>query len=416
MANERRESLVVQDADFRSEEGPPRSAFRGSNLLGVRDHNERLVLTLIRQRGPLAKAQIARLSGLSAQTVSVIVRALEADGLLSKGAPVRGKVGQPSVPIDLNAGAAYFLGLKIGRRSAELVLINFFGKVVSRAQLTYRYPTPTGILEFTEASIDQLVGQLAPHEAERVAGLGVAMPYQIWQWARVIGLPENAMDGWRDVDVRAEMETFCDYPVYIQNDASAACGAELVFGNRSHPRDFLYFYVGYFVGGGVVLQDKLFTGRTGNAGALGSMPLPAPDGTVVQLIELASLSALEMAMRERGQDSASLWTAPDGWSVEDALVGDWTRNAAHGLAHAIGAAAAVIDFEAALIDGWLPAALRRRLVEETRVHLESLNLAGIVPPVVQEGSVGPDARVVGAASLPLCERFFVNVSGTIARG
>ena len=117
---------------------------------------------------------------------------------------------------------------------------------------------------------------------------------------------------------------------------------------------------------------------------------------MVQLIELASLSALETAMRERGQESASLWTAPDGWSVEDALVGDWTRKAAHGLAHAIGAAATVIDFEAALIDGWLPAALRRRLVEETRVHLESLNLAGIVPPVVQ-GRLGSvrDARVVG---------------------
>ena len=74
---------------------------RGSNQTGVRAYNERLVLSIIRQGGPLPKAAIARLTGLSAQTVSVIMRALEEDGLLTKGDPVRGKVGQPSVPLGL---------------------------------------------------------------------------------------------------------------------------------------------------------------------------------------------------------------------------------------------------------------------------------------------------------------------------
>ncbi|WP_236646175.1 winged helix-turn-helix domain-containing protein, partial [Sulfitobacter sp. HI0021] len=54
----------------------------------MRAYNERLVLSLIRRSGPTSKAEIARLTGLSAQTVSVIMRALEADGLLKKGARV----------------------------------------------------------------------------------------------------------------------------------------------------------------------------------------------------------------------------------------------------------------------------------------------------------------------------------------
>ena len=58
---------------------------RGSNQSGMRAYNERLVLSLIRQTGALAKAEIARRTGLSAQTVSVIMRALEADGLLLRG-------------------------------------------------------------------------------------------------------------------------------------------------------------------------------------------------------------------------------------------------------------------------------------------------------------------------------------------
>ena len=52
---------------------------RGSNQSGMRAYNERLVLSLIRRSGPTSKAEIARLTGLSAQTVSVIMRALEAD-------------------------------------------------------------------------------------------------------------------------------------------------------------------------------------------------------------------------------------------------------------------------------------------------------------------------------------------------
>ncbi len=405
---------MEQEPGVLAEEKPRRALFRGSNLIGVRDHNARLVLTLVRQLGPLAKAHLARLTGLSAQTVSVIVRALEADGLLARGEPVRGKVGQPSVPIALAAEGAFFLGLKIGRRSSELVLIDFTGAVVARTQLTYSYPTPSGILRFASDSIDRLVGRLPPHKAERVVGLGIAMPFQIWEWAHAIGLSDDAMAAWRDTDIRAAVEAICPYPVYIQNDASAACGAELVFGTRDRPADFLYFYIGYFIGGGIVLGDKVFTGRTGNAGALGSMPVPAADGRVVQLIAVASLSRLEAMMRARGEDSQSLWVAPDGWTVSEDLVAAWVADAARGLAHAIAAAVSVVDFEAVLIDGWLPADLRRRLVAETLARLERLDLAGLVRPSVSEGSVGPDARVLGAASLPLAERFSVTFSGTIA--
>jgi predicted NBD/HSP70 family sugar kinase len=397
--------LRIPDPD--AEEGRLPSGVRGASTAGVRDHHERMVLTLLRQHGPLPKAQIARASGLSAQTASVIVRALEADGLLVKGEPQRGKVGQPSVPIALAADGAYFLGLKIGRRSAEVVLTDFKGEVVASTRVTYAFPTPPDVIAFAAQSIRQLQIQLPPIQRARIAGLGIAMPFQIWEWARTIGLPPGAMDAWRGLDIRRAIEDACGYPVLVENDATAACGAELVFGAAPRPHDFLYFYIGYFVGGGLVLGHSLFVGRTGNAGALGSMPVPAPSGGVVQLIDLASLSRLEARMRADGQESASLWAAPDGWQVAPATLDAWVAEAAHGLAHAIAAAASVVDVEAALIDGWLPASLRATLVRETAASLERINLAGITAPEVREGSVGPDARVLGAASLPLSERFLV---------
>ena len=70
---------------------------RGTNQLGVRLYNERLVLSLIRQHKSLPKADIARLTGLSPQTISLIMNQLTKDGLLLKGRPLRGRVGQPSL-------------------------------------------------------------------------------------------------------------------------------------------------------------------------------------------------------------------------------------------------------------------------------------------------------------------------------
>src|SRR6476661_2491037 len=90
---------------------------RGTNAAGVRAYNERLVLSLVRRHGGLSKAEISRLCGLSAQTVSVIMRSLEKDGLLIRGERLRGKVGQPSTPMRLNPDAVFSFGVKIGRRS-----------------------------------------------------------------------------------------------------------------------------------------------------------------------------------------------------------------------------------------------------------------------------------------------------------
>ena len=383
-------------------------AARGGNQSGLRARNERLVLTLVRQNGPLSKAEIARISGLSAQTVSVIMRALEADGLLQKCTPVRGKVGQPQVPMRLAPGGAFFLGLKVGRRSLDLVLTDFLGKVLGRVHLTHRYPAPDGVVRFANDAIGQLLDQLDAAERARVAGLGIAIPFRLWDWARPLGVRQQDMDPWRGRDIRAEIESGWSFPVYLQNDASAACGAELVFGETEDLGDFLYFFIGFFIGGGVVLNRRLYTGRSGNAGALGSMPVGTGSGRLRQLVDVASLSALERAVQDAGGSADAIWESPHAWTLPEAALDGWIDGAAAGLAHAIAAAASVIDFEAAVIDGWLPDEIRARLVAAARTKLDALIVAGVELPALRAGMIGSDARALGAASLPLSERFLLD--------
>jgi predicted NBD/HSP70 family sugar kinase len=380
---------------------------RGTNQSGMRDHNERLVLSLVRQHGSLAKSDIARMTGLSAQTVSVIMRELEEDRLLVRQAPLRGKIGQPSIPMALNPEGAFFIGLKIGRRSAELVLIDFLGNVRAMLQHSYRYPAPRETVEFVTTGIKTMRGELTPAQDKRIAGLGIAMPFELWNWADTAGAPRDVMDEWRHRDIRADIQSQCEFPVYLQNDATSACGAELVFGQAGAARDFVYFYIGAFAGGGIVLNGRLYSGPKGNAGALGSMPVPGPDGKPTQLIDVASIAMLEKALSAKGIDGSHLWTSPQDWGDIGPEFEEWIASASRALAFAIVAASSVIDFEAAVIDGWMPLDVRRRLVEAIRQAISGIDAEGLKLPFVREGTVGIHARALGGASLPLSERFLI---------
>ncbi len=383
---------------------------RGSNQSGMRAHNERLVLSLVRQQGALAKSDIARLTGLSAQTVSVIMRALEQDGLLLRGEPVRGRIGQPSVPMSLDADGAFFFGLKIGRRSADLILIDFTGRVRGTRRQVYRYPTPDAVMAFMTGALPELTASLPPALRGRISGMGVAMPFQLWNWVQYIGAPQSEMDAWRDRDVQAELAALSGMPVYVQNDATAACGAELVFGTGDRPKDFLYFYFGYFIGGGLVLNGQLFTGRTGNAAGVGPMPVPGPDGRMGRLLSVASLSTLGHAMEAGGQSSDQLWERPDGWDVADDILAPWIHRAAEGLASAILSAATLLELECVLIDGWMPVEMRAAVTTATRTALRRLDLSGITEPRIREGTIGAGARALGAAAVPLSQRYLIDAN------
>ncbi|MFN3844527.1 MAG: ROK family protein [Paracoccaceae bacterium] len=374
----------------------------------MRAQNERLVLTLLRQHGALAKSDIARITGLSAQTVSVIMRALEQDGLLARGEPQRGRIGQPSIPMSLASDGAFFFGLKIGRRSVDLTLIDFLGQVVGMQRRIYRYPTPDGVVSFVREAWPQLISDLPAPLRNRIGGLGVAMPFQLWNWVQSIGAPQAEMDLWRIRDIQSELATLTGMPVYVQNDATAACGAELVFGTGERPKDFLYFYFGTFIGGGLVLNGQLFTGRSGNAGGVGPMPVPGPDGQTRRLFDVASMSLLADAMDAAGESSDHLWEQFDHWQVSRPVLDAWMDTAARGLAYAILSATALIELEAVVIDGWMPVSVRSKLAARTHTALHQLDLAGIDPPVIREGTVGADARSLGAAAIPLSQRYLID--------
>ncbi|MEO6013296.1 MAG: ROK family transcriptional regulator [Devosia sp.] len=385
----------------------PGASNRGTNQIGVRLYNERLVLSLIRQHRELPKADIARLTGLSPQTISLIMNQLTVDGLLLKGNPTRGRVGQPSVPYSLNPEGALAFGIKIGRRSVDLYLINFVGEIIEALHETYDYPTPSRVREFARAGIERVVAGLSKGQLARIAGLGIGAPYEMWTWHEEIGAPKDEIDIWRTINIRAEIASVCPWPVYYSNDITAACAAELLFGIGADHIDYLYVFIGSFIGGGLVLNGHLFPGRTQNAGALGSMPAQGASGSGrPQLMHIASIYVLERKLVAEGRDAKVLWQSPDDWGDDlGAVLDEWIAEVATTLAYAIVAAVAVIDIETVIIDGAFPRAVRQRVIEQTRVAIGKVRQQGLSRFSLVEGSIGNAARAIGGASLPLLANF-----------
>ena len=379
---------------------------RGTNQSGVRLYNERLVLSLIRRHGALAKAEIARLTGLSAQTTTVIMNRLETDGLLVAGKPQRGRVGQPMVPYSLHSDGAFSLGMMIGRRGCDLVLVDFVAGFRKRLRLTYAYPMLDALLDFARKGINELRGELSLSEQTRISGLGIAMPFELWSWGEEVGAPEGALENWRNFDLPGAIGQFVPWPVHVFNDATAACAAEHTFGRGIQYRDFAYFFIGTFIGGGVVLEGNIFPGRSGNAGALGSLPVMRRGASrPEQLIKRASIYSLETRLRTEGFSANLIWDSPDDWKGFEPLLSEWIGEAAEALAQASVSAAAVVDFEAIVIDGIFPIDVRARLIDAVRKALLALDSKGLTPFEVVEGSIGRDARTLGGAALPLLATF-----------
>ena len=391
-----------------------RSLSGGVNQQGVRDHNERLILTMIQRHGTLPGSDLARRAGLSPQTVSVILRGLEQDGIVERGDPQRGRVGKPSIPMGLAADGVYSFGLKIGRRSADLILADFHGVIRGQLQTTYHYPLPDTVIGFLRSGMDRLSQGMSPAALARIAGIGVAQPFEIWNWHETIGAPADALAVWRGLDFAAEVARFSPLPVFLENDATAACRAEHVYGRGREFRDFAYFFVGSFIGGGIVLNNSVFEGATGNAGAFGSLPARRADGSDCQLIDTASIYLLEADLTRAGLSPARLWAQPQDWTGFPGLLDRWIDMAARSLARAAQTVASVIDFEAVLIDGGFPADVRDRLVARVRDALPRLDTRGLNPPRIEGGLVGGNARALGAACGPVFSQYLLNTHASLS--
>jgi predicted NBD/HSP70 family sugar kinase len=378
----------------------------------MRQFNERVVLQAIRLNGSVAKAEIARLTHLTAPTVQIIIARLEADGLVHKLEPIRGRVGQPSVPMALNPDGAFSIGVKIGRRSLDMLLLDFTGQVRERSELKYDFPDPDTLFVDIKQRLRKLVLSLPVALRSRLHGIGVAAPLSLGGWQSVLGIESHLAMKWTQIDIRERIGAMTDLPVQFVKDTAAACVAELVAGRGRSMSSFLYVFIDTFIGGGLVLDSQLRSGITGNAGAVGSLSLAlVQDGNVSppkQLLNCASLIKLEERFVTKRLDPNAVLDNRAMQKPWWPLTEMWLRDAGPAVALAVNSAACLLDLEGVIVDGSFGRELLRAMLTAVNRSLDQYNWEGVSRPAVLEGTIGSDARAIGGGLLPLYANFGVD--------
>lgn len=331
----------------------------------LRAINDRAALELLLARGPLSRAELGRLTGLSKPTASQLLARLEAARLVVPTGTTAGRPGPGATLYEINAGAAHVAGLDVTPARIRVAVADITGRTVA----VHRLATPgrrggrivERVAEALEPALDD--AELTRADLHRVViGTPGALDPGTGRLRYAPHLP-----GWHSPRLLAELAEGLGVPVDVENDVNLAAVAEQRVGQAQGVDDFVLLWADEGIGAAVVIGGRLHRGHTGGAGEVGYMPMPG--SPLVRNVrrensggfqELAGAPAVRALAREhritahsaRDAVSAARRLADRGDATGTAFLGTLAQRLATGLA----AIVAVVDPELVVLSGDIPTA------------------------------------------------------------
>ena len=234
----------------------------------ARDINSRIMLNLVRKHQPLSRADLMRRSGLQRSTVSVITEQLISEQWLREGAMGHALRGRKPTFLHLNENRAGIFGINIQPGTTDIALANLSGHFLTQESMT----TPASSDKFV-SQISQRICELRkeyPHMAYE--GIGVSLPGRVDLSSQKFVFAPNL--GWREMDLKAQLEDATGLSVELENAANACALSEFWFGK--HPegvRNLVVVTVSEGIGVGMILNGQLVRGTSGMAGEFGHVTI-----------------------------------------------------------------------------------------------------------------------------------------------
>ncbi|WFU04447.1 ROK family transcriptional regulator (plasmid) [Rhizobium sp. CB3171] len=384
----------------------PIRAKSGTNHEGTSAHNRRVMIDALRINGALSRADLARATRLTKQTVSNIIDELERDGLVTSQQTVRRGRGQPSTPYALVPEGAFAIGLQIDRHMTRAIAVDLIGNVLIRLEAKLPSGGPaTGakvILDLV-ADVRQRLAEVATQSEQRLVGLGAAMPGPF-------GLAGNGddpwmMEAWQKFPLLETLAVGTGLDVSIQNDAAAATIAERMVGAAHGLDHAVCLYVGYGIGAGLILGGELYTGANGNAGEIG-MALLTVGGKSTPLEHRASLASLYQYLSLDPADPNLYAKIHDLVSADDRRIVEWIEAAAYDLRWSVHLIETIFDPQTVILCGSAPRILVDRLIAAMGPLLPSIaERRDRTVARLQIGMADPWSVALGAAAGPISREF-----------
>lgn len=368
----------------------------------LREANRATVVDTIRRYGGLTQVELASTTGLSAATVSNIVRELQGAGTVAVRATVHN--GRRAMLVTMVHRTGVAAGVHVGIRHMSITLTDSANEVLVEQALPlpheHRADTSLDRAALLVVELLERVGS----SLQELLGIGIGVPAPVDAATGTISVP-GILRGWDDAPVAQVMSKRLGVPVFVDNDANLGALAESRLGASRHFQDSVYVRASHGTGAGVSLGGRLHRGFAGTAGEIGHVQVDSAGvvclcGSRGCLNTVAGAPALiEMLRASRGsltlRDIVAL--ASDGdpgcrQVVEDA--GSQIGAVVAGLAIAVNPQCVVVGGELAetgeVFIGPMREAIRRRVPLN---HIAPLEVVG--------AELGARAEVMGAVLLVL---------------
>ena len=234
----------------------------------------RMALVRVIQRVPgLSRAELAKETGLTKSTVSLLVQDLIDEGwLLESDVQATGAIGRRPTPLFLDGHRLAMIGADVSVDSISALTASLTGDVVNGASEQLSSTNPAFVIRRLALMIASLVEQ-ARADDRRLLGIGVGVPGAVLDQQGIVKLAPNLP--WRDVAFQSELSQelasvgVTGLRIQVQNDYDVAALSEYEFGEAPLPDPLIYLGLGIGVGAGIIVRDRLFLGAEGYAGEVG---------------------------------------------------------------------------------------------------------------------------------------------------
>ncbi|WP_165372731.1 ROK family transcriptional regulator [Pengzhenrongella frigida] len=230
-----------------------------------------LVLDLIRTHPSISRVELADRTGLTAATITHVVRELMTDGLVHETGRVRSKGGSPRRLLELESEVLYAVGVQMERCTTTIVITDFTGRQIAMTGLRgVGQGTPQETLRTLAEHIEALLAH-ARIPRDRVLGVGL-VTHGPQDRARGMILTPQPTAPWREFPLTTTLSDLLHLPVLLENDATAAAIGEQWAGSLDVDT-FGVIYMASGVGGGVITDSEVYRGRASNTVEIGHLPI-----------------------------------------------------------------------------------------------------------------------------------------------
>jgi len=229
----------------------------------TRVHNERLVVRTLYDLGPISRAEVARLTGLTRTTVSDVVASLLDEGVVREIGRGPSSGGKAPILLEVDDDARLVVGLDLGEEHFAGSLVNLRGEIRRTVELGVDGRDGDAALALVFDLLDQLLdGSTAP-----LLGIGIGTPGLVDSRTGTIRRAVNL--DWRDLPLGEIVAERYAVPVNVANDSQAAALAEYTYAGGDRVPNLIAIRVGRGVGAGLILRGSLFQGDGSGAGEIG---------------------------------------------------------------------------------------------------------------------------------------------------